>query len=112
MQEHILTTLDNACDQTKLEVALLQDPASEPVIELRSMTWGSGIGWYRQQTLVLDAHLAQALARFLRQVHPEVVPAEPTVRKDNVIPFPQKRGTSPSAPIDRVAHRNLKDHAM
>jgi hypothetical protein len=42
------------------------------MVELRSLVWGDGVGWYRQPTLQLDGtaarHLIQALGIVQRRV--------------------------------------------
>lgn len=65
-KEEILTTIASTRPDTCLEVAVYKDSAGEPGIELRRLSWGEGIGWYRQQTLRLDAAEAAGLLHTLR----------------------------------------------
>jgi hypothetical protein len=61
MQEEVIATIRQNDSSNLLEVALVQDGASGPRVELRVLSWGTGLGWYRQHTLRLDRTAARAL---------------------------------------------------
>ncbi len=76
----ILTTIPNRASastrpDTALEIAveLPQTDASngqaaeQPSIALRRLTWGSGLGWCRQQTLTLTPAEAEAVLKALQK---------------------------------------------
>jgi len=65
-QEEILTTIAGMSSDSRLEVALCTGSAEGRYLELRRLSWGEGIGWYRQQTLRLDAAEAEGLLLALR----------------------------------------------
>jgi hypothetical protein len=64
--EQILALTTSTSHNTRLEVALNQGPDKEPSIELRRLSWGRGVGWYRQQTLQIDAAEAEQLLMALK----------------------------------------------
>jgi hypothetical protein len=59
--EQILAMTTSTSQDTRLEVVLNQGPDKEPSIELRRLSWGRGVGWYRQQTLQIDVSEAERL---------------------------------------------------
>jgi hypothetical protein len=90
--EKILTTITSADPDSLLEVALCGRENGQTTIELRRLSWGEGIGWFRQQTLRLDTAEAESLLSALRTSRNQwkARPANPQARK--VIPFPQLAG--------------------
>lgn len=86
-QEEILTTIAGTSSDSRLAVALCMGGADGRYLELRRLSWGEGIGWYRQQTLRLDAAEAEGLLLALRGHRNKW--REPTEEpKGKVIPFP------------------------
>lgn len=83
-QEEILTTIANTSPDTLLEVALCAGSEGGQRIELRRLSWGEGVGWYRQQTLRLDAAEAEGLFQALRGKWRD----RSTRPAGKVIPFP------------------------
>jgi hypothetical protein len=87
-QEDIVTTIASTSPHTLLEVALCPGGEGGPRMELRRLSWGTGVGWYRQQTLQIDAAEAKGLLQALRGTwrgrspHPA----------GKVIPFPALAG--------------------
>ena len=65
MSQDMLITLGGISSDTLLEVALSEQPEGGPTIALRRLSWGEGVGWYRQQTLRLDALEAEGLLQIL-----------------------------------------------
>jgi hypothetical protein len=87
MPETIIASIPQERDDTVLEVALIHDGATEPRLELRSLIWGTGLGWYRRQTLTMDSATARDLIRSLGQAHRRMGSGAECGRK--VIPFPR-----------------------
>jgi hypothetical protein len=65
-QEEILTTIASTSPDTLLEVAFCTGSEGGQRIELRRLSWGQGVGWYRRHTLRLDAAEAEGLLQALR----------------------------------------------
>jgi len=86
-QEEILTTIAGMSPDSALEVALCSDCADGRYLELRRLSWGEGIGWYRQQTLRLDANEAERILQTLRGSRSKWG-SQPGTPKGKVIPFP------------------------
>ena len=86
-QEEILTTITSANPDSVLEIALAAASEGRQKIELRRLSWGEGVGWYRQQTLQLDVTEAETLLLALRGNRSKWAPrlARP---QGKVIPFP------------------------
>ena len=49
----MLATISQRSDDTVLEIAMLDEADGSTNVELRSLVWGNGLGWYRQHTLQL-----------------------------------------------------------
>lgn len=96
MPETIIANIPQARDDTVLEVALIHDGTTEPRVELRSLIWGTGLGWYRRQTLTMDSATARDLIRSLSQAHRRMGSGAECGRK--VIPFP--RSSASQAPAE------------
>jgi hypothetical protein len=81
--EQILAMTTSTSQDTRLEVVLNQGADKELSIELRRLSWGRGVGWYRQQTLQIDATEAEqllvALKATLRQCRSRSAPSQAKV---------------------------------
>ncbi len=97
MPEEILATITQTRDDTLLEVALVHDADAEPRVELRSLLWGTGLGWYRGQTLTMDRASAQALLQSLSQARHRIGGAAGHEFGRKVIPFPRPAAPPTSA---------------
>lgn len=86
MWEEIIATIPQEREDVVLEVALLHSGEGGTEIELRSLVWGNGLGWYRQSTLTLDNAAAQKLLCVLGSVRRCLAPA-------HLIPDNHGRGT-------------------
>jgi hypothetical protein len=71
MVQDIVTTLIGTSPDTLLEVALSEQPEGGPTLEVRRLSWGEGVGWYRQQTLRLDALETAGLLRVMESAKRE-----------------------------------------
>jgi hypothetical protein len=99
--EEVIATIPQGRGDTVLEVALMHYGASRTDVELRSMIWGNGLGWYRQSTLVLDQATARRLLSSLSSMRRRLSPvkdarSEPRDRA-KVIQFPDGRKTPAEA---------------
>ena len=88
MREEIIATIPQDDAEGTLEVALVQTDANDVYVELRHMAWGSGLGWYRQKTLRLEASTAHSLLRALGQTRHRLVGGGAAASGRKVIPFP------------------------
>jgi hypothetical protein len=95
MPETIIASIPQERDDSVLEVALIHDGATGPRVELRSLSWGTGLGWYRRQTLTMDSATARNLIRSLTQAHHRMGGGAEFGRK--VIPFPRPSASQASA---------------
>lgn len=93
MPEEIIATIPQTRDDTVLEVALVHEKDTELRVELRSLLWGTGLGWYRGQTLTMDHTVARALLQSLSQARHRMGGSAACEFGRKVIPFPR-----PSAP--------------
>lgn len=67
MSKAILATIPNTEDRdTLLEIALEQTSEGTPLVVVRHLTWGEGLGWCPQQSLRLSRDEAEALLHSLR----------------------------------------------
>ena len=60
--------IPNGGPNTAVEVGLVNGADGKRDVELRSLVWGDGLGWYRQQTLTLDRDAVTALVQALGTV--------------------------------------------
>ena len=109
MREEILARIPQENPNHVLEVALLHDRAESSRIELRSLWWSAGLGWYGQHTLRLERAAARALLRTLGHVQGRLGQGEPPAQGRSVIPFPVVRRLQDEegqeSPTARQAHR-------
>ena len=77
--EVVLATIPQRSDDTVLEVVMMHRANGTTNVELRSLVWGNGLGWYRQHTLQLDGttarNLIQALGVVQRRVEHQSIDA-------------------------------------
>jgi len=92
--ERVLGVVNGKTEDEVIEIVLDHDEQGRERIQLRSCQWGSGIGWYTQKSLEIDAgqvdRLIQTLQRASRRS--ETRPAE-TSSLSVVVPFSRKYGT-------------------
>ena len=93
--EEVIATIPQERGDTLLEVALMHHGASCTDVELRTMIWGNGLGWYCQSTLILDQATARRLLSALSSVRRRLDPTGDAKRESRgetkVIPFPDSR---------------------
>jgi len=87
MAQDMVTTLIGTSPDTLLEVALSQQPEGGPTLEVRRLSWGEGVGWYRQQTLRLDALETAGLLRVMENAKREKHKCLER-RGGKILPFP------------------------
>jgi hypothetical protein len=88
MYEQVIATIPQDTADHMLEVALVDDPAQGSRVELRTLAWGNGLGWYRQHTVTLDRASLQGLQHALGQVQAYIRHGPPQRQSATVIPFP------------------------
>jgi hypothetical protein len=86
-QEHTLKTIAGENPDVRLDVVVGADTDGTPLVELRRLSWGKGVGWYRQHTLQLDPSEAAALLQTLRGSRQQWQET-PAPARGKVIPFP------------------------
>jgi hypothetical protein len=91
MHEEILATIPQADGETMLEVVFMRGTEGQTVVELRHLVWGKGLGWYRQQTLSLDATTASNLLCRLSSVRHRLRSKSDSGQRGNILPFPRRR---------------------
>jgi hypothetical protein len=103
MREEIIGTIPQGDGDKVLEVALMHDDAGQTEVELRYLVWGKGLGWYRQQTLILDGTTASNLLCRLSSVRHRLRPKADRRPEKNILPFPRRRlqraTAEPKAPL-------------
>jgi hypothetical protein len=99
--EQVVASIPQEHEDTLLEVVLVHYTASDIEVELRTMIWGDGLGWYRQSTLTLDQASARKLLGALSSVRRRLDPAgaarNGSQGDTKVIPFPDSRRVSTEA---------------
>lgn len=89
-QEQTLKTITGEKSDCRLEIIIRADSDGTPLVELRRLSWGKGIGWYRQHTLQLDSTEADELLKTLRHGRQQWQDT-PLTDRGKVIPFPGVR---------------------
>jgi hypothetical protein len=93
MHEEVLATIPQDGSDNVLEVALIHDGATDPSVELRYLSWGTGLGWYRQHTLKLDRTAAWALLRTFGPLRRRLAQDTSSTADRQVIPLTTARQT-------------------
>jgi hypothetical protein len=88
MHEKVIAAIPQGTPDHVLEVALIDDPAQGPRVELRTLAWGNGLGWYRQHTVTLDRASLQGLQHVLGQIQGSIRHTTPQRQSATIIPFP------------------------
>jgi hypothetical protein len=98
--EEVIATIPQEREDLVLEVALVHSGGGGSEVELRTLVWGNGLGWYRQSTLRLDNATAQRLLGALGSVRRRIGPAKATpsvYRHDTrILAFPGNLETNTS----------------
>jgi hypothetical protein len=66
-QQRILGQLEGENEKEKVELVLHHTAEGSASLEVRSLRWGSGIGWYVQKTINLDPAQVHRLDHLLRR---------------------------------------------
>ena len=78
--EQLLSTVTADDKHSRLDLVLSPNDEGEPALELRRLSWGKGVGWYRQHTLRLDPGRSRsAVAQLTHQ--PQRVAGRPSSAK-------------------------------
>ena len=86
--EVVLATIPQRSDDTVLEIVMMHESDGGTNVELRSLVWGNGLGWYRQHTLQLDGTTARNLIQALGIVQRRVEHQSIDALAHKVLPFP------------------------
>jgi hypothetical protein len=86
--EVVLATIPQRSDDTVLEVVMMHRADGTTSVELRSLVWGNGLGWYRQHTLQLDGTIARNLIQALGVVQRRVEHQSIDALVHKVLAFP------------------------
>ena len=87
--EVVLATVPQRHDDTVLEIVMIHDADGVTNVELRSLVWGNGLGWYRQHTLQLDGATARNLIQALGVVQRRMEHQSIDALARRVLPFPR-----------------------
>ena len=87
MHEKVIAAMPQGTSDHMHEVVLIDDQAQGPRVELRTLAWGNGLGWYRQHTVTLDSASLQGLQRALGQIQGYIRHSTPQRQSATVIPF-------------------------
>jgi hypothetical protein len=66
-RQRVLGHLECENMEENIEVIARQTAQDLPMLEVRSLRWGAGVGWYVQKTLTLTPRQASRLAHLLRR---------------------------------------------
>jgi hypothetical protein len=86
-QQRILGQLEGENEQEKVELVLHHTAEGPASLEVRSLRWGPGIGWYVQKTISLDSAQVHRLEHLLRR---SSIVSRKRERSGKVIPFPAR----------------------
>jgi hypothetical protein len=86
-QQRVLGQLEGETEKEKVELILRHTAEGSAVLEVRSLRWGQGIGWYAQKTIVLAPSQVSRLALLLRRFS---AGSRIKTGKGKVIPFPSR----------------------
>lgn len=101
--ESILGILNGKRENEKIEVLMERTESSTDCVQLRLLSWGEGVGWYPQKTIVFDCNEIGALQSILKQAEALIKQgkqksldgkvAEITEKNGmgKILPFPQPR---------------------
>ena len=86
-REVVLATIPQRSHDTVLEIVMMHESDGATNVELRSLVWGNGLGWYRQHTLQLDGTTARNLIQALGIVQRRVEHQSIDALAHKVLPF-------------------------
>jgi len=87
-QPKFLAQLDGESTKEKIELVLRHTGERGPALEVRSLRWGQGVGWYTQKTIVLDPGQVMRLASLLRRA---ALTGQTRTGGRKILTFPTKR---------------------
>lgn len=86
-QQRVLGQLEGGNEKEKVELVLHHAAEGSASLEVRSLRWGPGIGWYVQKTIVLDPAQVHRLDRLLRR---SFVVRRKEGNSGKITPFPSR----------------------
>jgi hypothetical protein len=87
--EVVLAIVPQKPNDTVLEIVMIHSADGVTNVELRSLVWGNGLGWYRQHTLQLDGATARNLIQALGVVQRRMEHQGIDALAHRVLPFPR-----------------------
>src|SRR5215470_8708465 len=102
MHEKVIAAIPQDTSDHMLEVVLIDDQTQGLSVELRTLAWGNGLGWYRQHTVTLDSASLQGLQHALGQIKGYLRHTTPQRQSATVIPFPCVPPQN-AAPVERAS---------
>jgi hypothetical protein len=84
----VLATIPQRSADTILEIVMMHEADGTTNVELRSLVWGNGLGWYRQHTLQLNGTSARNLIQALGVVQRRVEHHSRDALVHSILPFP------------------------
>lgn len=83
----LIGVLKGESEESKIEVHA-HNGEEDPILELRYMSWGSGIGWFCQKSIRIDQGQEAQLFRILEQRRQWIARRNKSI--SNVLPFDLK----------------------
>lgn len=84
-EQRVLAQLEGENLEEKIELIVRQTGQGSSTLEIRSLHWGDGVGWYVQKTINLAPTQVSRLAHLL---HRSSIIAPKKPRGGKIIPFP------------------------
>lgn len=86
-QQKLLGQLEGENEKDKVDLILHRTGERSGSVEVRSLRWGPGVGWYVQKTITLPPSQMSRLALLLRRFSRA---SDSRSSKPKIIPFPKK----------------------
>ena len=87
-QPKVLAQLDGENTKEKIDLVLRHTEEGSMALEVRSLRWGQGVGWYTQKTIVLDPGQVKRLASLLRRA---ALTGQTRTGGGKILTFPTKK---------------------
>ena len=104
--ESVIGVVEGKDETEKIEILMERDEDQEARLHLRSLSWGEGIGWYPQKTIILNCDEIGKLQTILNQVKAisKTKPRRSLRSRGKIVPFPRRHQT-----LQTVERRELKE---
>lgn len=90
--ESMIGVVEGRDKTEKIEILMERDGDKEARLHLRSLSWGEGIGWYPQKTIILNCQEIGRLQTLLNHASAIVktTPRRRSRSKGKILPFPRR----------------------